>query len=348
MKIAIDISPLSSGHKVRGTGFYLHHLKSSLLKYYPENQYDFFIEEKNIRMPQIIHYPYFDPFQITLPIRKTSKRVVTVHDLIPIVYPKNFPKGVKGLFKWQLQKTALRNTDAIITDSIASKTDILRFTNIPEKIVHVVYLAAGEEFKLRENGKINTKITKKYALPEKFVLYVGDITWNKNLPNLIYAIKELDISLVIVGKALSEDTFDSKNPWNTDLVTVRKLIHKDERFIRLGFIPQMDLVSLYQAATLLAMPSRYEGFGLPILEAMQSGCPVVTSKTGSLSEVAGESAYFVDPDDISNIARGISEVLSSEIIQKKLSQKGIEQAKKFSWKKTARETIEVYDKVLRN
>lgn len=346
MNISIDVSPLESGHKVRGTGFYLHHLKDTLLRYYPDNNYNFFISSGNNNKSDIVHYPYFEPFQITLPYHKTTKTVVTVHDLIPLVYPHQFPAGIKGLFKWKVQKAMLRNTDAIITDSEASKRDIVRITGIDAVRIHVVYLAAGDEFNVMEKDGRKKEIMRKYSLPERFVLYVGDVTWNKNLPNLIAAIKKLNITLVLAGKALSEDVYDSYNPWNNDLVKVRKQTQNDNRFIRLGYVPQEDLVSLYQCATLLAMPSIYEGFGLPVIEAMQSGCPVVTTKAGSLWEVAGEAALFVNPMDIESITDGIGKVYFSDSMQNKLSKKGISQAKKFSWKKTAKETIAVYNQVL--
>ena len=150
----------------------------------------------------------------------------------------------------------------------------------------------------------------------------------------------------MVGKTLVEKNFDRDNPWNKDLVESQRLIEGDDRFIRLGFVPTDDLIAIYNSATVFVMPSVYEGFGLPVIEAMQCGCPVVTTKGGSLSEVAGEAAIYVDGYDVQNIANGIGEVFFSNELREELSQKGLEQAKKFSWKHTAKKTIEVYEKVI--
>ena len=138
------------------------------------------------------------------------------------------------------------------------------------------------------------------------------------------------------------EDFDRLNPWNKDLLNVQKSVEFDKRIIRLGFIPQQDLVLLYNEATVFAMPSLYEGFGLPILEAMSCGCPVISSKEGSLGEIAGDAAYFVDAYNIDDIAGGIKKVFEDKSMQKSLSDKGLLRAKKFTWKKTAEETMKVY------
>jgi len=333
MNIAIDISPLESGHKVRGVGFYVTHLKHALTHYFPKHTYHFFTNPNEIpRDVDLVHYPYFDPFFLTLPLLKKHKTVVTVHDVTPLVFPEHFPAGIKGNLRWQIQKFALQHTDAIITDSIASKDDIIRIAGVSEKKIGVAYLAAGDEFAKKETVHQHIEILKKYSLPEKFVLYVGDVTWNKNLPRLVKAIQESNLTLVMVGKSLVSKDFDKTKD--------------DKRFIKLGFVPDEDLVALYNCATVLAFPSLYEGFGLPILEAMKSGCPVVTTKEGSLNEVAGDGAYYVDGYDITSIANGISEVYFTKEIRAGLIKKGLAQANKFHWKKTAEETLAIYKSIL--
>src|SRR6266571_684241 len=346
MKIAIDISPLSTGHKVRGVGFYLTYLKRALQKYCSEHQFAFFNQNDAIpRDVDLVHYPYFDPFFITLPFIKKHKRVVTVHDLTPLVFPKHFSAGIKGKLRWLLQRYNLQQSDAIVTDSLASKKDIIKIAHIEESKVHVAYLAAAEEFRQISESKCRA-VRKKYDLPEKFVLYVGDVTWNKNVPRLMEAVQKTDLPLVMVGKSLVEENFDRQNPWNGDLVRVQEAANTDRRFLRLGFVPTEDLVAIYNSATVFVFPSIYEGFGLPVLEAMQCGTPVVTTAGGSLQEVARDAALYVDSYSAQSIAEGIEKVFSNQKLQKELSEKGLQQAKKFSWEQTARQTVAVYEHVI--
>ena len=348
MKIAIDISPLKSGHflqhRVRGTGFYLQNLKSALEKYYPENNYLYFSRGDSLKENiDVVHYPYFEPFFLTLPLFSKNKSVVTVHDLTPLVFPDHFKSGFKGGVKWQIQKMALAGMKMVITDSQASKKDIVKFAGVPEEKVKVVYLAAGLEFKvLPDKEKVIGNIRKKYNLPKDFVLYVGDATWNKNLPRLIEAAIKINVPIVMVGKALTDKVADTHNPWNRDLIKLQELAEKNKNILRLGFVSSEDLVALYNAANLFVMPSLYEGFGLPVLEAMSCGCPVVTSKEGSLAEVSGDAAKVVDPYSVDSIAQGMKEILGNSVLRKELSQKGLVQAKKFTWEKMAKETMDAY------
>src|SRR3989344_1293715 len=350
MKVAIDVSPLQTCHKVRGVGFYLEHLKSSLVNYFPENEYIFFnTGDKLPNKVDLVHFPYFEPFFLALPLYKRYKTVVTVHDLTPIVFPNLFPRGFKGQLKWQMQRFSLKQANAIITDSKNSKGDILKYVGAKENKVNVVYLAAGEEFRVLEGGKWKMEVRKKYNLPEKFVLYVGDVTPNKNLPRLLNAIKAANIPLVLVGKAFVSE-FDKTNLWNRDLVRVHQQIDEfktenSNLITVLGFVTQEDLVSLYNTATVSILPSFYEGFGLPVLEAQACGSPVITTKEASLLEVGGNSVYYIDPFNYEKMAEGIKEVFEDEKLQKEFQEKGLENVKRFSWKKTAQETIDVYKSV---
>lgn len=349
MKIAVDVSPLTDdsaiSHRVRGIGSYIENLKKSLVQFFPNDQYIFFSRGQSLKNIDIIHYPYFEPFFLTLPLRKRYKTVVTVHDLTPFVFPKEFPYGYRGFLKWLVQKFSLKKADAVITDSECSRQDVIRIAKIPKEKVFTVYLAAEKEFKvIKDNAKF-LQIKKKYNLPEKFALYVGDVTWNKNLPCLIKAIKKTNVPLVMVGKALLQKEFDKDNLWNKDLITVQNLIKNDKQITCLGFISTENLVLLYNMATAFVMPSLYEGFGLPILEAMQCGCPVIATKEGSLKEIAGDAAFFVDAYNIESIASGIEQVIKDKGLQRELSEKGLIQAKKFSWEETARKTMQVYKKI---
>lgn len=346
MKIAVDISPLQSGHAIRGVGSYVRSLQENLEHYDSNNSYVFYTSLDTIRDKQIdlIHIPFFDPFFIHLPLRIKSKLVITVHDLTPLVFPDLFPVGVKGNLKWQINKRLLARADAIVTDSDASKKDLHRLTGISLNKIHTVYLSAGEEFKklqrITDKGEV---VKRKYNLPDKFALYVGDVTANKNLPRLVDAIKQINLTLVLVGKSLTSSDYDASNPWNRDLSMVQETIKDDKRFIPLGFVEQEDLTALYNIAQVCVLPSIYEGFGLPVLEAMQSGCPVVTTKSGSLPEVGGDAVYYVDPYDVQSIANGIGEVFFNKELQESLAKKGLDQAKKFTQEKTIKDLSNVYE-----
>ena len=352
MKIAFDISPIedknSVKHRVRGTGFYTKNLKEALLKYYPQNQYTFFTRgEKISKNTDLVHYPYFEPFFLTLPLTSSFPFIVTVHDLTPLVFPDSFPRGIKGDTKWQLQKFALKKAIRIIADSLSSKKDIVRYAKVAEDKIDVVYLASDEKFKKRSMSENEIdKLRRKYNLPEKFALYVGDVTWNKNLPRIIEASIKVNIPLVMVGKALVSSNFDKSNPWNQDLQKVQSLCEKNKNITRTGFVQEDDLINLYNIAAVFVMPSLYEGFGLPILEAMACGCPVVASKEGSLPEVAGEAAYYVDAYDLNSIGEGMKKMFYDKKLRDSFSAKGFLQAKKFTWKKTTDFTVEKYIKAL--
>ena len=353
MNIAVDITPISgkeiSGHKVRGVGMYIANLTQNLQRFDHKNKYTFFV--KGDKLPtgiDIVHYPYFDPFFKTLPVIKKYKTVVTVHDLTPIVFKDHFPAGIRGAVHWSIQKILLKRVNHIITDSENSKKDILKILGIPEEKVSVVYLAADESFKVIDDKKILNDVREKYNLPENFLLYVGDVTWNKNLPRLVSVVKRLNVPMVMVGKALVSIDFDKTNEWNKDLVLVRKEIEGDKMFYPLGFLPTEELVALYNSAQALVMPSLYEGFGFPVLEAMQSGCPVVTSKGGSLAEVGGDAVSYIDPYDEDNMYEVIKKIFYDKKLQEDFKNKGIIQAKKFSWEKAIEQTIEAYRKTFGN
>lgn len=348
MKIAINTEALDTSYRIQGTGVYINQLLTSLKRYFKENEYiSFSRTQKLSKNTDLVHYPYFNPFFLTLPLKKPFPTVVTVHDLIPLVFPQYFPAGLRGSIRWLIQKFSLRGAQSIITDSESSKKDITKYTGIPDTKIHVVYLAAGEEFKSIDDTLVLDSIRAKYNLPEEFVLYVGDVLWSKNVPNLIRAIKKINLTLVMVGKQVATENFDKNHPWNKDLVMLNELAKDDRRIIRLGFVSDNDLIDIYNVSTVFAMPSFYEGFGMPILEAMACGTPVITTKRGSLPEVTGDSAFYVDPNDVDSIANGIGEVFFNNKLQSELSQRGLIQAKKFSWKKTASQTAKIYKEVAR-
>lgn len=350
MQVAIDITPISdkkvSGHKVRGVGMYLQSLIDAMPVSFKE-KCTFFTQGDILPISTtVVHYPYFEPFFLSLPLFKKHKTVVTVHDLTPLKLPNLFPVGIKGMFKWQMQKLALLQADAIIVDSHASKKDVMDMIGVSGEKVHVVYLAAGKEFLKHKNStRIVKEVREKYHLPEKFFLYVGDVTPNKNLPRLLRAIKHTSFPLVMVGKSLVSTDYDKTNLWNKDLVQVQEMANNNNLIMRLGFVPTEDLVKLYHAAVALVLPSLYEGFGLPVSEAMACGCPVITTSEGSLPEVGGDAAFYVDAYSEASIADGLKKIFADDDLQDSLRIKGEKQVSKFSWEKAARETIAIYEHV---
>ena len=352
MRVAIDVSPLKTGHKFRGIGFYTERLVEALKKFDKENEYILTSHQSLVTSHQfdLIHYPYFDLFFLTLPIKKHAPVAVTIHDVIPLVFPEHYPKGLKGWCKLQRQKLSLKNVRVVITDSQNSKKDIVKYLGFSKDKIFVVPLAPGDEFKpLAISHQLLVKTRRKYSLPERFILYVGDVNWNKNIPGLIKAFKTIErlnneaIKLVLVSKALE----DKNLPETKTILRLIKELGLNNRIKILGFVPTKDLVAIYNLAAVYCQPSFYEGFGLPVLEAMACGTPIVCSKTSSLPEVAGDAAIFVDPKDIKSISQGIKHVIENEEVKETFRKKSISRANQFSWKKTAEKTIGVYKKILR-
>jgi len=363
-RIAIDTGPLKTGHATRGIGIYTQNLTQKLVEMKGElpelkiDSFDFRAENWKL-LPcrqagktekyDLFHYPYFDLFYTTLPIKKPAKTVVTVHDVIPLIFPDHYPPGIKGKIRFEIQRFSLRSASAVITDSENSKKDIINYLGYPSKNIYVIYLAPGDYLKPEGNQNILDEARKKYHLPKRFVLYVGDINYNKNIPGLVKACAKIKIPLVIVGRQAVQKDIDRTHIENRDLVWLqdyhRKLITDNRRLILTGFVPQEELPAIYSLASVYCQPSFYEGFGIPVLEAMACGCPVASSNTSSLPEICGDAALIFDPNDYNGIGRALMKVLGDSILRKNLINKGYEQTKKFSWGRTARETIEIYRKV---
>ena len=340
MKVALDLRKFRSAHSGRGMGVYVEQLLAGFKQTHKKDFSFQVIRQGDLPVDvDLIHYPYFDFFFLTLPLKKTKPIVVTIHDVIPLVFPQHFPRGIKGEAKLQLQKLALRNTAAIITDSENSKKDIIKHLGIPEKKVHVVYLAPAKEFKRLKIENCKLKIKEKYRLAETFLLYVGDVNWNKNVSGLLLAAAKTKTNLVLVSRALKEQ---SSSEAKVIFRLIERLKFKDRVKI-LGFVSKEELAVIYNLATVYVQPSFYEGFGLPVLEAMACGTPVIAANTASLPEICNQSALMIKPGQLTE---AIKKLINNDKLRKQLSEKGIQQAKKFSWQKTVQATIKVYEKVV--
>jgi glycosyltransferase involved in cell wall biosynthesis len=291
----------------------------------------------------IVHYPFFDPFAPTLPSGIGRPLVVTVHDLIPIAHPDHFIRGLRGSMKWHRQSRILRRSQAIITDSDSSKKDIVALLPYKERDVHVVRLAPSLQIETKRS--LDKAISNK--LNNKYVLYVGDINWNKNVPGLLRAFDKVRrstrgrILLALVGGVFIHDLEETR-----ELNHFIDELDLESDIVRLGFVPDDQLPLVYKKAQVLVQPSFAEGFGFPVLDGMISGVPVVCSNVSSLAEIAGP-AMQVNPDNPDAIANGISTVLSlSRREREALLKRQYEWVIHFSWEQVARETVDVYKHVL--
>jgi len=366
MKIGIDISQIV----FQGTGVaqYTKKLVENLLRIDKENEYVFFgsslrqkkrlddylanlAERKNVSVktfpfpPLLLEFLWnklhllpierligpVDVFHssdwLQAPIR--AKKVTTIHDLIVYKYPESFQqRGGHDVVANQKRRLGWvkKEGDLIIVDSEATREDVIEVLKIPQERIHVVYLAADERFRPQPRSEIN-KVKRRYKIKGDYLLSVGTQEPRKNLKRVIQAYLTLKpdypkLSLLVAGSS----------GWGEEIKSVNgvKL---------LGFVPDEDLPALYSGAQCFVYPSLYEGFGLPVLEAMASGCPVVTSGVSSLPEVAGAAAVLVNPKSAEEIAEGIKKALKN---CQRLSEKGLTQAKRFTWERTAKETLKVY------
>lgn len=368
-KVAIDVSPLNDGNSKRGVGFYTRNLVAALQSevksnpLYKDFQINLVSTSAESSNYDLIHYPYYDPFYLTLPSKKNIPQIITIHDLIPLQFKTHFPSGLRGFFKWQIQKFKAKQSDYIITVSHYSKNIIAKYLGYPAHKIYVTYEGATPDFKQITDTKKLTAVKNKYNLPDKFVFYTGDINWNKNIPSLVKSCLKLKYPFVIAGKqAIDIDELKLEKPSISrplDLLrhlfnipspqlkhlSVLKSLFNNPLVHRLGFIDSEDLPYLYNLATIYCQPSYAEGFGLCPLEAMQSGTPVVYSSETSLPEIVGEVGISFDPYKPESLTSSLQKLWTDKKLQAEQTKLGLTRAKFFSWQQTAQQTLAVYDLV---
>lgn len=279
----------------------------------------------------VVHTPL-----LLVPPRRHTPLVVTVHDLTFRLFPEHHSRWSRTLAEAGLRRV-VRTADAVLADSQATACDLIAQTGIRQERVHVVPCAADARF--RPVGY--AAVLPKYGIDAPYALYVGTLEPRKNLIGVLEAFARLDlpdVKLVVVGA----------KGWMYDSVfaTVEKQ-GLASRVIFTGYVPDEDLPALMSGAGVFVYPSFYEGFGLPVLEAMQCGAPVITSNVSSLPEVAGDAALLVDPKDVCELSQAMRRLLTEPGLREEFCGRGLEQAQKFSWQRTAEMTAQVYSDVAR-
>lgn len=281
--------------------------------------------------PDVVHLPYnIRPYRLGLP------NVLTLFDVIPRRFPADYPLRTRWTIEL-VQRLALRSTNRFVAISRAAAADFSTLYGVPPAAITVTPLAADPQF-VPQPAAVVAALRERWRLPDRYLLYLGSNKPHKNLPRLIRAfaaaaLQSPETGLVVAG------AWDPRNPEARQLV--RDLGLEDAvRF--LPNVPNADLPALYAGATAFVFPSLYEGFGLPVLEAMACGAPVACSNTSSLPEVAGEAAVLFDPTDVQAMATAIIRLLGDEGLRGQLRERGLQRASSFTWQRTAELTLRAY------
>ena len=355
MRIALDTQ--STVGRKTGIGIYTARLLDALRRVGPEHEYREIAWGRDVPMrldrrlqwqqwdlprragaagADLLHVPGFDA-----PRRKPCPVVLTVHDLIGMLFPKNLPPVSR--FYWsRWLPLSVHWADRVVTDSEHTRRDIVRLLGVPAERIAVIPLGVDAAFRRVTDAEALATVRERYELPVAFILYVGTLEPRKGLDTLVDAYAALADTLphdlVIAGK----------RGWYTEaLFTQVRHLGLEHRVRFTDYVADADLPALYSRATAFAFPSRYEGFGLPPLEAMACGTPVVSSDAASLPEAVGDAGLLVPPDDPIALAVALRRLLEHADLRARLSAAGLVQAQRFTWEETARKTLAVYQELRR-
>ena len=280
----------------------------------------------------VLHISYNAPLMLPA----ACALVVTIHDVSFEEHPEWFPRTLRAFLKWSVPRSA-RMARAILTDTECARADLMRLYHLPPEKIAVTHYAADARFRPIADAGALQAVRAKYNTSDHFVLAVGNMQPRKNLARLMQAFAQvkrayaLPHKLVLVGQKL----------WLAqNVLAVAQALGDD--VILTGYVPDADLPMLYNAADVFCYPSLYEGFGLPVLEAMACGAAVITSNTSALPEVAGDAAALVNPHSVEELADALYQTLTNAPRRQQLRQKGLARARLFSWERTARQTLQVY------
>lgn len=268
--------------------------------------------------------------------------VVTIHDCIHLRFPQYLPSQVAVRYARSMMASSARRAQRILTVSEASKLDILHYLRVPSSKVEVIYNALDERLVTPPTETELSRVRQRYQLEAPFILYTGNIKPHKNLDRLIEAYALLRSRGVVDAKLLIIGDEVSKYP-NLRRLVHRHQLHPHVRFF--GFVTDELLAVLYRLATVFVFPSLYEGFGLPPLEAMAAGTPVITSNVSSLPEVVGDAAVLIDPRDVSSIADAMARVIGDPQLRTELTRRGHARVQVFSWQRSVTRVRDVYEEL---
>lgn len=288
----------------------------------------------------LFHAPHY-----VLPALTPCRSIVTIHDCIHLRFPQYLPSTLAHTYARMQIWTAIRRSNRILTVSESSKQDILHFFDVEEDKIVVIHNAIDERLRISPSEESMIRVRERYQLPSRFLMYSGNVKPHKNLERLIEAFKlihddgDKELGLLITGSEVSK------------YATLRRAIHryrlhKHVRF--LGYQSTETLSALYRLADVFVFPSLYEGFGLPPLEALACGTPVVASNVSSLPEVLGDAALLVDPYSPQSIRHGIRKLLDNKSLRDELRDKGLKRAQSFSWEQSTRRVLRIYNEVISN
>jgi glycosyltransferase involved in cell wall biosynthesis len=280
---------------------------------------------------------YHVPKNTGVPFFSPKPVVVTIHDVIPHVFPQKYLNNILERIYYEVAiRISIKRSEKIITISEFSKQELIKYYGVnPEKIT-ITLLAYNRAFRKIHDTALLKPVREKYNLHEKYLLAIGGSEYRKNMQRLINVYQKHfsgAYKLVVIG-----------GKWRDVDLPGKYASDKNIRF--LTNIPEEDLIAIYNMAEVFVFPSFYEGFGIPVLEGMACGVPVVTSNVSSMPEVGGDAAIYFDPYNEEDMAEKISRVLDDETLRKTMIAKGLEKVKEYSWKKCAEETLQVYKEVL--
>lgn len=284
----------------------------------------------------LLHSPHY-----TVPLRLPIPTVVTFHDMTFFTHPHLHTLPKRLFFPWMMRRSA-KKTNYLIADSENTRRDAIRLLSIPPEKIETVHLGYEDIFRPLDNPELLAATRQKYRLPEKFLLYTGAIEPRKNVSLLLTVFEQL------AQRGLEQDLVLAGNlGWMYESVlsqiegmAARKRVH------RLGHVAYTELPPIYNLADVFVYPSIYEGFGLPPLEAMACGVPVITSNISSMPEFVGNAGILVPPDDETALMQAIERVLQDASLRRRLAVEGPRQASHFTWQHTAQKTLRIYEKVL--